>query len=328
MGSLVLYSSVTGTSDVQSISIDRDYGQPTATAVIQAMSTSLGLGDHITVDIGYQGDHQQVFSGYVASIETARSAEGLIYTIRARDTLWRAVSYFIASDDPEVTLKYSNIAAEDLVKEMLEISGITSYSLDSPGFTFAPEEPYEVQVVSAWDVIARVCRLLAWHCYDDNGTVKFVNRKPYNVAGDVSSYTFTTGDSGQIISVQPHSESSDKIRNRVVVYGAKGIHATASANSPFLPSGFYKTEVIAAPDLIDTQQMADDIASYNLDLLNRLEKGATLQVAGVPSVDCRDVVTVTEAESGLSGDWFVYSIRYDLADTFTQTLTLTQRQTS
>lgn len=323
-----LYASVTGTSGIISVNVDQDYSQPTANATIEATTTTLDLGDPVTIDIGYTDGHQQVFTGFLLEKSRTRSGAGLTWSLSCRDTLWRAMAMFIASDDPQTPLEYSNIASEDLIRAMLELSGITSYNLDSPGFTWAPEEPLEVQLTSAWDMISRVCHLIAWHCYDDNGTVRFLDRKPYPVGGDSSVHTFVTGNTGEITSVSPYAISSDKIRNRVVVYGDTGVYASASASSPFLPSGFYKTEVISAPDLIDTNGMAQDIANYNLDLLNRLEKSVTLEVIGVPSVGARDVVTVTETETGVSGDWFVYGCRHQFSVSYTQSLTLIQRQTS
>jgi hypothetical protein len=323
-----LYCSVTNTTGIMSATVNDDYGQPTRTALIEATATTLELGDAVTVDLGYQDSHAQVFTGYVIDIGADRTPNGVIKTLRCRDQLWRAMAYFIAASDPQDPLTYSNIASEDLVKAMLDLASISSYSLDSPGFTFAPEEPLEVNLMSSWDMIARICQLIAWHCYDNNGTVRFLDRKPYPVGGDSSVHTYITGDTGEILAIQPFSKSSDKIRNRVVVYGLNDISAEASASSPFLPDGFYKTEVISAPDLIDTQQMAQDIADYNLDLLNRLEKQMTMQAAGVPTVAARQVVTVTESETGASGDWFVYSCSHDLKDAYTNRMTLVQRQTS
>lgn len=322
-----LYCSVTGTSGIVSASINDDFGQPTRNAMVDCLSTELELGDAVTVDMGYTDEHASLISGYLLEKTKKRTAQGLVTSLRIRDKLWRAMAYFIAAENPEEPLKYSNIASEDLVRAMLQLASVPGpYDLESPGFTFAPEEPLEVQLVSAWDMIAKVTYLIAWHCYDDDGTIRFLDRKPYPMAGDVSIYNFVTGDSGRVLAVEPWAISSDKIRNKVVVYGKEGVYASASASSPFLPDGFYKTEVIAAPDLIDTQQMAQDIADYNLNLLNRLEKTLTLSVVGTPSIKARSTVTVTESETGVSGDWFVYGCSHELTDFYTTRLTLTQRQ--
>ena len=324
-----LYCDVTGTDGMISASIDDDYSQPCRSAVVECLSTSLSLGDEVTVDMGYTDEHEELFVGYVVEKAVKRTGGGVSWSMRLRDKLWRAMAYFIASDNPEEPLTYSNIPSENLVNAMLTIAGVPGpYVLDSPGFTFAPEEPLEVQLVSAWDMISRVCDLIAWHCYDDRGVIRFLDRKPYSMPGDTSIYTFITGNEGRILSIEPLAISSDKIRNRVVVYGDEGIYASAQAESPFLPAGFYKTEVIAAPDLIDTQQMAQDIADYNLELLNRLEKTTTMRVAGTPSVSARSTVTVTEANTGVADDWFVYGCRHEWSTTYTTSLTLSQRQTS
>ena len=324
----MLDSSVTNCTDIISVDVDQDYSQPTANAVVKCTDTTLGLGDAVTINLGYTGDTGTVFKGYLLEKNRIRSGSELLWSLRCRDTLWRAMAYFIASDDPLDPLQYSNIEAAALVRAMLDLSGISSYSLNSPGFTFAPEEPLEVQLMSAWDMINRVCWLLAWHCWDDNGTVRFQNRKPYNVAGDTPTRTYITGDSGTIVAIEPYHIPSDKIRTRVVVYGKENVYASASASSPFLPAGFYKTEVISAPDLIDTTSMAQDIANYNLDLLNKLEKSVSMTIIGDHNVNARDIVTVTEAQTGVSDDWFVYSCKHQFAESYQTMLTLTQRQTS
>jgi len=324
----IVYAAITNTTGIKSVTVDEDFSQPTRTALIECNSTTLDLGDYAEVDIGYVGDHSIVLKGHVMSVDSKRSGEGKSSVFRMRDQLWRAMAYFIAASDPDSPLTYSNIAAEDLIAAMLTLSGITSYSLDSPGFTFAPEEPLEVQLMSAWDMISRASNLIAWHCYDDDGTVRFLDRKPYPVPGDVSVHTFVTGDAGEILSIQPLVKSADKIRNRVVVYGPEDVYAEASAASPFLPVGFYKAEAISAPDLIDTTAQAQDIADYNLDLLNRLELTLSMSVIGVPGLRARDTVTVTEAETGVSGNWLAYNVRHELTDRYTQTMTLVQRQTS
>jgi len=326
--SRVLHADITGSSDIYSVTIDQDYSQPTSSMIFECDSTTLSLGDSVQADVGFDDDHAVLFTGYVLEKDVQRDQNGVRYSVRCRDQLWRAMAYFIAAEDPQSPLEYSNIESATLVQNMLEMSGITSYSLDVPGFTFAPEEPLEVQLTSAWDMIQRICQLIAWHCYDDYGTVRFLDRKPYNVAGDSPVATLITGTGEAILAVQPFSIGSDKIRNRVVVYGREGVYASAQASSPFLPAGFYKTEAISAPDLIDTTSMAQDIADYNLELLNRLEKTATVNIEGNPTVRARRVVTVTEEDTGVSGDWFVYGCRHEIRDTYTTNMTLVQRQTS
>jgi hypothetical protein len=104
--------------------------------------------------------------------------------------------------------------------------------------------------------------------------------------------------------------SDRDLRNRVVVYGAEGIYAEAKEASPYLPNGFYKTVAVSAPTVIDTQQMAEDSAAYNLEKLNRLTLGGSLSVLGNPSINARDCITVSKADIGMTGLWYVYGCEH------------------
>ena len=138
----------------------------------------------------------------------------------------------------------------------LALASLTNYSGNSPGFTFGVNNPVKIQLVKSWDFVRQVCHMLAWHCYADNtGRVYFRDRKPYVMDGDSSVHTFQVGVGQDLILVN-HTRSDEKMRNKIVVYGYDGLSAIAQA-SPCaginLPSGFYKTAVIAYPDIIDDQ---------------------------------------------------------------------------
>ena len=53
--------------------------------------------------------------------------------------------------------------------------------------------------------------------------------------------------------------------------------------------------------------MADDSASYNLALYNRLTEAIRLDILGNPTIRARDTVNVEEWFTGITGNWFVYS---------------------
>jgi hypothetical protein len=314
-----LYASVTNTSDIYQVRFTEAHNDSAPMCVIDAETSSLSIGDSVTADIGYVGDHAQVFSGYVKSI--TKNTPPTLKKITAYGEMIRAVDYFMASNDPYSPFSRSNIAAEDLVEDIMAEAGLTNYGYDATSFTFGVQGPVEVNLTAAYDFCNMIANTLAWHLYaDQNGKVWFVDRKPYVMGGDSPSATLTVSN---IISAS-YLESERDLRNRIVVYGFEGIHATASASSPYLPSGFYKS-VVASAYWIDTQSMAQLAADHNLTLLNRLTKEGNMLIVGNADLQARDIVTVTEANTGMSGNWYIYGIEHMWSKNgFTTALTVRQ----
>lgn len=299
-----LYASVTNTSNILSVTVSTSHTAQSAIAVIEAVSTSLDIGDSVTVNLGYVGDHGKVFQGYVKNLEYKEEAKS--YIITASDVLVRAMDYFIASSSPDDPFTRQNISAEHLVQDILALAGLTNYDSDATSFTFAIHNPLEVNLTSSYDYCRFIADLIAWHLYaDTNGQVHFVNRKPFP-NGDSS-----IGTINKAISISAkYGESDRDLRNRVVVYGAEGIHAEASASSPYLPAGFYKSVVVAAAQVFDTQDMAQQSADYNLALLNRLTISASIVIEGDYRYIARKVATFSFSEIGISGQWYIFSAEH------------------
>jgi len=304
-----IYMAATNTSNITSINVVGSHGMQTATATIEALNTTLDIGDSVSVNIGYDDDHGTVFTGYVSSI--SKSEANLKYTINALDTLKRAMDYFIVSSNPETPFSRSNITAENLVHDILELAGITNYDGHSSSFTFAVQNPVEINLTSAYDYCKFIADLLAWHIYADlNGQVHFMDRKPYITGGDTSSYTKHIN---QILNLD-YSEDANNLRNRVVLYGANGLVAEASAVSPYLPAGFYKSCVVSAA-IIDSQSYADTCVAYNLDLYNRLTKAVTATILGDHSIIPRTGLTLHVEVAKLNDLWYVYGVSHTINET-------------
>lgn len=303
----ILSASVTGTSGLQSISVTDSHVAPTSTAIIVAENTTLSIGDSITIYLGYIGDTFRAFTGYVKQLEVKEPET--YYTITAANVLIRAVDYFIASSTPDNPYKWSNITAEHLVEEIIGLSGLTSFASDSSSFTFAVHNPVEVNLTPAYDYARFLGDIIAFNLYADNdGTVQFRNRRPYPVGGDSSVYTITNSNTVEVA----YERSDRDIRNKVIVYGSGNIHAESHASSPYLPSGYYRTVVVAAPGVIDTQSMASQAASYNLALLNRLTQRLNITILGKTDLFARQCVTVDLPEVGISSQkWYIYSIEHN-----------------
>jgi len=315
-----IYRDVTNTSGIITIKVQEAHQDTAPMAIIEAETTSLTNGDHVTIDLGYAGDYDRVFSGYVK--EVTRSTPPTTYKIAAYGILVRASDYFIASRNPDNPFTRTNITAEALVGEVLALAGITSYGYEATSFTFGTKSEVEVQLVSAYEYCNMIANTLAWHLYaDQNDKAWFVERWNGLMDGDTSSRTI---DNTKIINADRVTSTRD-LRNRVVVYGRNGIFAEEKLASAYLPSGFYQT-VVASADWIDTQAMADLTAERNLDLLNKLGESCTVNILGDSSYQARDVVTFNYSRIGASGDWYVEAVDHSLSSTsgYTTTLSLTK----
>lgn len=305
-----IVSTVTGCSNLISVSIQDSHTAPTATAQIIAETCSLDIGDSVTVTMGYTGDTFTAFTGFVKEIEVKEPEK--YYTITAANVMIRAVDYFIAAEDPNNPYSWSNISAEDLIQSILELSGLSSFDMEATSFTFAVYNPVEVNLTPAFDYARFLADIIAFNLYADNsGTVHLVNRRPYPVGGDTSVATFNSDNT-----ITANYAINDRdLRNKIIVYGSGDIKATASAVSPYLPSGYYRTAVVAAPGVIDTQSMASQSASYNLALLNKLTYKVALSAEGTTGIIPRTCVTVDLPNQGLNDELFyVYSVEHSFSN--------------
>jgi len=313
-----LYASVTGMTNIFDVSVTENHGAATSTAMITAKSTTLSLGDAIAVDIGYTTDHEVIFNGFVKQIE--RSVPDDVIVITASDELIKAVDFYVAPDDPNAPFSRSNIAAELLVRDVLALASITNYGYQSTSYTLAVgETAAEVKLISSYDYCKSIANLIAWNLWADrDGKVWFKNRKPYvmlgtsSQPGDVADVSILTLTDPSISSVT-YTISERDLRNRVVVWGVDEVAYTASAVSPYLPSGFYKT-ILFSNRIISNQEMAIKTADYNLALFNRLTSSLNVTVLGDTTLQARTVITFTSTELGLNQNAYVYGCQHRLAE--------------
>jgi hypothetical protein len=291
---------------------------PQASLEVVCTSFSGSLGDTITGSI----NGADVFYGNVKSITRLRSQRGNFYTISAYDKLIQASDYFLAADDPDSPYRPYNIAAEDLVEALLNMSELYGYISTSPGLTLATSGSVAIDRVYAWDMIKQIAEWVQYHVWcDTSGSIHFESLPPE--PSGAASHTFTTGDSGELREIR-RVFSEEELRNRVVVYGAAGLTGVASASSPHLPSGFYKTATFGHP-LMDTQAAVDAAASVNLTRWNRATEFVECEIVGNENVQFGQTVVTTETTTGTSGSWFIYDINHSVSKVgFITTMKLTK----
>jgi hypothetical protein len=309
----ILSHTVPSVTGLTGITVTEAYNSTMSQAIIETYDTSLSLGDSIGFNMGFDGDSGKIFQGYVRNIEAGLPAAS--NRIICEDELAKATDYFMASDDPQAPFERSNIQTEDLVEDILNEAQITSFTATPPlSVTWGTKGTIEFNLVTAWQAATTIVGALAWHLYADRtGTVRLIDRPPYIVGGDTADFTWNLA-SEKILALG-HTRSTDNLRNRVVVYGQENITAVDSAVSPYLPAGFYKTAVIAT-QAIDSQAQANEAASSNLDLMNRLTESLQLEVEGDYRIEPRKIVNVVVNDApislAVSGLWFVYQVEHRL----------------
>ena len=304
--SRVLYVSIDGLTNILNIRISTSHTTGVATAIVTCGSHSVNISSKVYIYMGYTDASALVFTGYVKQI--SRQIPEDVFTITIHDVMARATDFFIAPSNPSAPISYTNIPAENLVRNVFELAGLTNYSYDVTYFTFGIHNPVEVKLVTSYEFNKSIADLLAWHIYADmNEVVYFKNRLPYVVAGDVATRTITNSE----IITSDYSTTEVDLRNRVVVYGSGDIYAEASAISPYLPTDFYKTTVYANPYLVQDSTMAQDIANYNLSVLNKLTYKLALSIIGRYDIMARDIVSVTDVKQGLTNDlWYAFAVEH------------------
>lgn len=316
-----------------SISVTTNHSSSTGTATVDGI-TMLGadLGDKFTISLGYAGTNIKVFTGYIKQWDFSESTH--TYTITLNDAMIRAIDYYIVSNDPEHPFTRNNIQLENLVGDVLALCGLTNVYLAPTYFHLQTSQGggIEINQVSVYDYCKQLADIVAWNLWADSDTlIHLENRKPFIMTGTNPEFPGDRNDADYVeltitdatILDLGYAKNEANLRNRVVVYG-DGVYAEAKVESPYLPTGFYKTALIAFPMLITEQGTADDCAAYNLDKLNRLTEMISLTIVGEPDLEARKIVEIdSEAYPEYNGIWYVYSCDHKFGNTgFITTLEL------
>ncbi len=310
MSSRHLYATVSGTSEIISIQMEAGYSMISANATVMCASSTLSVGDAISIDMGYTDAHAVVFSGFVKKVNRM-TPDGTI-TITANDVLVRAVDDFLASDDPEQPLTYHNIDDRDLVNALLGHSGLSlSSGAVSPTFTFGTNpDGAKFNLQSVAEAIQFISSVTGRLCWADGANIHYEDRKPYMVGGDTVVGTWTTGEGNQIISVSKETDNS-KIRDRITVYGKVPLHATAEDPSPYT---VVRQTASIAHEMLDTQALCDGTAAVNLALLKGLPITWTLDLHGDATILPRTIYHITESFTESDNDVFVYRVSHNWSE--------------
>jgi hypothetical protein len=203
--------------------------------------------------------------------------------------------------------------------------GLSLATVSDTYFTLAVTGELEINLVTVYDFCRNISDTIAWNIWAErSGNIYFKNRKPFPMygtsgqPGDVNDVPISVTLTGSnTISIE-HKLIDANLRNRIVVYGS-GVNAVARAASPYLPTGFYRTAVIGAEMMLDTQAGCQDAADYNLALYNRLTESITMTVLGDQNLRARRCINLYTSNFPSSvnfitdGKWYIYSCEHNFS---------------
>jgi len=310
--------------NIISLSVTSDFATACSTFSLVTNTASGVINDLTTISMGYSGDTGVMMTGGRVDTITANRPPGT-YTIEGRDKLKLAMDYFIveASVDPDdffnPRLEFGSDNPHEIVDDILGKCGLSlTWWTGDAGWTLGDDEigtPFQLK--TAWESIQEVCMIGVWKVWvRQDGDISFGQIIPEPGA---SSGSFTTGDDGNLTSIS-YSKSDEMLRNKIIVIGGPTelgngafYTGTASASSPYLPTGYYKTAVFSS-DLLTSASDCYSSALLNRDRFNRLTERVSFEAEGDHSIHIHDTVRLTEDFTGLDSDWFVYQITHSIDD--------------
>jgi hypothetical protein len=295
---MALTATITGASNIISGTIRETVGFTGANGSFVCADHTLALGDEISITLG----NEQNGSGVVLANATVKNITDAVpeftYEIEFSDLMAQVGEAYIAPVDPDDPFEADNIEASALVQSLLTTyAGVSSFDLDPTIFTFGVPKPTPIKLVSCLDAIENIAKITSRMIYTSGSTFFFKDRRPYIVGGDVAAYAIPALLKGS------WNRSTKNLRNRVVVYGTTGVRAEASAVSPYVPAGLYRTAVIGHELIADNTQ-AQATADTNLEWMNRLTEVVSVTVNGLYTARARDIVSLTNARWGFTDTLF------------------------
>jgi hypothetical protein len=321
-------------TEIEKINISESHDSATTIANITIPSDAyidyLNLNDSVSIYLGYEGQTELVFTGFIKRIDKEFPDGRTV--ISCQDILSRASEYLMVNpggaDEPYT---WENEDIEDVIADILQMAGITNFYLPVPtSFTIATGgTKLEINLQIAYDAIKQLTDIIAWDIWSDKtGVIWLKNRKPYPMYGtsgqpgdsepehaDVPIRDDTDPiDVDEILSLSLAKSDRD-LRNKIVVYGAKSLTAVAQSSTSYdpveddfiaiLPAAFFKAAVLSS-NIISDQSFADDACSYNLALLNRVQYEISTSVVGNPLYHARETVHIEYDPFNIHGQWYIY----------------------
>ena len=319
--------------NVLDISINNTIEDSIGTATISMTENpGISPENKVQIEQGYNGKHLLTFTGYVDSIDYDEFEETYSVSCRdvlkkAVDTYFiqevkfgidvEAGLYYYStysnidggtfrvheysslsalhSNHPETTDNITNegVYAHAVVQWLLVMCGFAEGSeiqVDNTEFFVGDITPLKFFLTNAYDSIMQLAQLIGWRVYADAAGVVRFKRKPRNYSG-FTQWAYSTKTNHNTFKVKKTVTNTD-LRNYVEVRGASGIVAIRRGPSEYIGSTPYRG-VLISNELIDTQGIANYMASRVYNDLNRLKVTLNIEADGNPFILPGDSISIS-----------------------------------
>lgn len=313
-------TSATGTPGVVGIRVSKSFDSPVpvCTLDLNRVPTWITRGMGVTVDVGYNGLTQRIFTGFVQSRERGVGAG----TINCMGRLWSAFrTVQIGSRSVD------GVTVSSAIGTILDYVGITdNRSLTVPSFTLGTASSPTLERMPASQMLQMLMDIDGCRIYE-TGSGQVVVAVITEAPAPTSFKTYTSNDNttARVLEASDR-EDPEYYRNRVIVTGAtvtegtapdetsRTITATATnTNSalvqPSLPSGTY-VDAEYNNHLIDTDAKAAEVALRLLTKFARIPRQIQIEIAGDPELELGQTLTFIMPELDLNDRGFISGIEH------------------
>ncbi len=284
----------------------------------------------ISIDVGFNGVMQRVFTGKVLNVSNSE-----------RETLIECVGLSLFLDRPseDAAVSINNITNIAAIQAVFAAAGIDNFTISIPSRTLGSNVSSLLEFQSFSEAITKIAEIDGGRWSElPTGTIRVFVADPIpqvgvartyftmNLTGLVESYPsdLTASDGRPRIRTIRRQEKIQLVKNRIHVRGATvteeiapgvtsthDIEDTESAASLFVlaPDGTQGfNDMVFSNDLVDTEAMADEVSIRLLSLHNRPKVELALTIEGDPLRQLGDSIRVEDEKySGATAQWFLES---------------------
>lgn len=261
--------------------------------------------NEIFVDLGYGEELRRMFTGQLLGITINEKAP--IITIDCKNS-FRKLLKPIDPIDKKV-LFYEGIPAFDVIKDLLDRAGITSYVFDMEsikGSDYTPETPMEFPLGTQYsEAVQKLLDIMGHRLFADRfGTIQILKRELY------SQKDFHVANIDDYVNMSSGEYNIDPsiLRNRVIIQSTNGWQAF---EDPFLKD-YCNDELIScgleAPWAATEEQKWAVADRFFLDMRRKLRR-ISIAIKGNPSLDIGDLVKVSALISTANAKYMIIAIQ-------------------
>ncbi len=313
-------TSATGVPGVDGIRISKSFDSPVPVCQLDLsrVPTWITRGQGVTVDVGYNGLTQRLFTGFIQSRER-RVGKGSVQCMGRLWTAFRTV---------QITERDVNgDTVETAIGDILDYVGITdNRSLTIPAFTLGTASDAKLERMPASQMLQTLMDIDGCRIYE-LGTGQIVIRVIDEAPAPTAFKTYTTNANATARVLEASDrEDPEYYRNKVIVTGAtvtegsapdetsRTITATATNTGsalvqPALPEDTF-LEAEYNNHLIDTDAKAADVAIRLLAKFARIPRQLQIEIAGDPELELGQTLAFVMPELDLNDRGFVSGIEH------------------